>query len=211
MTPFSVIEYFHTLSGSRIPNLTFKFYKQEEPTPEIGEYLRSKVLMSSLPQEWCMQKISSETFLNSVCLDSERALVMVNSWWFLQVGRAGGIPKRMHPALVAQMVKNLPTMQETTVQSLGQEDPLEKGMATHFSILAWRMPRTEEPGELQSMGSQRTGHSWVTNIHTPGKGDSWSWRSVGAECCAGQSPPTRMLLIFPGTQGLSDERTPNKA
>ena len=60
--------------------------------------------------------------------------------------------------LVAQMVKNLPTMQETWVCSLGQEDPLEKGMATHSSILAWRIPRTEEPGGLQSMGSQRVGH-----------------------------------------------------
>ena len=54
--------------------------------------------------------------------------------------------------LVAQMVKNLPSMQETWVQSLGWEDPLEKRMATHSSILAWRSPRTEEPGRLQSMG-----------------------------------------------------------
>ena len=58
------------------------------------------------------------------------------------------------------MVKNLPAMQETRVQSMGQEDPLEKGMATHFSILAWRIPWTEEPGRLQSMGSQRVGHDW---------------------------------------------------
>ena len=60
--------------------------------------------------------------------------------------------------MVAQMLKNLPAMLETQVQSLGQEDPLEKGMATHSSILAWRIPRTEEPGGLQSMGSQRIGH-----------------------------------------------------
>ena len=53
------------------------------------------------------------------------------------------------------MVKNLPAMQETQVGSLGQEDPLEKVMATHSSILAWRAPWTEEPGRLQSMGSQR--------------------------------------------------------
>ena len=58
--------------------------------------------------------------------------------------------------LVAQMVKNLPAMQETQVRSLGQEDPLEKGMATHFSILAWRIP--EETFGLQSMGSQRVGY-----------------------------------------------------
>ena len=56
------------------------------------------------------------------------------------------------------MVKNLPAMQATPVRSLGQEDPLEKGMATHSSILVWRIPRTEESGRLQSMGSQRVGH-----------------------------------------------------
>ena len=56
------------------------------------------------------------------------------------------------------MVKNLPTMQETQVLSLGQEDPLEKKMATHSSILAWKIPWTEEPGRLQSMGSQKVGH-----------------------------------------------------
>ena len=56
------------------------------------------------------------------------------------------------------MVKNLPARQETRVQPLGQEDPLEKGMATHSSILAWRIPRTEEPGGLQHTGSQRVGH-----------------------------------------------------
>ena len=61
-------------------------------------------------------------------------------------------------SLVAQMVKHLPTMQETWVQSLGQEDPLEKGMATHSSILAWRIPWTEEPGGQQYMGLQRVGH-----------------------------------------------------
>ena len=59
---------------------------------------------------------------------------------------------------IAQMVKNLPAMQETRVQCLGQEDPLEKEMATHSSILAWRIPWTEEPGRLLSMGSQRAGH-----------------------------------------------------
>ena len=56
------------------------------------------------------------------------------------------------------MVKKLPTVQETQVRSLDEEGPLEKGMATHSSILAWRIPRTEEPGGLQSMGSQRVGH-----------------------------------------------------
>ena len=58
--------------------------------------------------------------------------------------------------MVAQLVKNLPVVQETWVRSPGQEDPLEKEMATHFSILAWRIPWTEEPGGLQSMGSQES-------------------------------------------------------
>ena len=60
--------------------------------------------------------------------------------------------------LVAQMVKTLPAMQETWVQSLSWENPLEKGMAPHSRILAWRIPWTEKPGRLQSMGSQRVRH-----------------------------------------------------
>ena len=61
------------------------------------------------------------------------------------------------------MVKNLPAMQEAWVQLLSQEDPREKGMATHSSTLSWRIPRTEEPGELQSMGLQRVGHNRAAN------------------------------------------------
>ena len=57
------------------------------------------------------------------------------------------------------MVKHLPTMRETQAQSLGKEDPLEKEMATHSSTLAWKIPWTEEPGRLQSMGLQRVGHN----------------------------------------------------
>ena len=62
------------------------------------------------------------------------------------------------------MVKHLPTMRETRVQSLGWEDALEKGMATYSSILAWKIPRTEEPGRLQSMESQRVGHNSETSL-----------------------------------------------
>ena len=61
-------------------------------------------------------------------------------------------------SLVAQRLKRLPPMRETQVQSLGREDPLEKEMVTHSSILAWRIPWTEKAGRLQSMGSQRVGH-----------------------------------------------------
>ena len=60
------------------------------------------------------------------------------------------------------MVKNLPAKQETQVQSLGQEDPLEEEMAIHSSILDWKIPRTKEPGGLQSIGSQRVGHELAT-------------------------------------------------
>ena len=66
---------------------------------------------------------------------------------------------------VAQTVKRLPTMQETRVQSLGREDLLEKEMAPHSSILVWKIPWTEEPGRLQSMGSRRVGHDWAAELN----------------------------------------------
>ena len=69
-------------------------------------------------------------------------------------------------SLVAQLVKNLPAVQETWVRSLGGEDPLEVEMETHCRILTWRIPRTEEPGGLQSMGSQRVRHNWDTTNTT---------------------------------------------
>ena len=71
----------------------------------------------------------------------------------------------IYPSLVAQMVKNLPTVTETQVWSLSQEDPLEKGMTTHSSILAWKIPWTEKRGRLQSTGSQRVRHDWATSLH----------------------------------------------
>ena len=64
------------------------------------------------------------------------------------------------------MVKNLPAMLETCIQYLDQEDPLEEDMATHSSILAWRIPWTGEPGRLQPMESQRVGHDWSNLAHT---------------------------------------------
>ena len=66
---------------------------------------------------------------------------------------------RKASSLVAQTVKSPPAVQKTQVRSLGREDPLEKGLAAHFSILAWRIPWTEEPDRLQSMGSQRVRHN----------------------------------------------------
>ena len=74
---------------------------------------------------------------------------MYNDYILLYITRA---------SLVAQMVKNLPAVQQTQVLSLDQEDPLEEDLAAHSSTLAWRIPWTEEPGGLRSMGSQRVGH-----------------------------------------------------
>ena len=71
--------------------------------------------------------------------------------------------KKNRASLVAQRLKCLPAMQETRVRFLGWEDPPEKEMATHSGILAWRIPSTEKPGGLQSMGSQRVGHDWTTS------------------------------------------------
>ena len=67
--------------------------------------------------------------------------------------------KLLQASQVAQLVKNPPAVQETWVRPLGWKDPLEKEMATHSSTLAWKIPWTEEPGRLQSMGSQRVGHN----------------------------------------------------
>ena len=75
------------------------------------------------------------------------------------MGRLVRLLRGFGASLVAQTVKNLSAMQETQVQPLGREDPLEKGMATHCSILAWRISWTEETGELQFMGSQRVGYN----------------------------------------------------
>ena len=77
-------------------------------------------------------------------------------------GEGISYPLQYCPPLVAQTVKKPPVMQETQVQSLGGEDPLEKEMATHSSILTSKIPRTEEPGVLQSMGSQRVRHNLAT-------------------------------------------------
>ena len=90
--------------------------------------------------------------------------------WHYNQQKAGSLAYQIcipRVSLVAQTVKNLPTMWETWVQSLGWEDSLEEGMATHSSILAWRIPHTEEKphGRLQSMGSQRVGHDWTTKLN----------------------------------------------
>ena len=95
----------------------------------------------------------------------------IKNMWRSQQVRVGTTSNTFEgsPQLVTQTVKTPPAVQETWVQSLGGEDPLEEGMATHSSILAWRIPRTEEPGRLQSMESQRVRHDGATK-DTPQQG-----------------------------------------
>ena len=76
-------------------------------------------------------------------------------------------------SLVAQRLKYLPAMRETWVWTLGWKDPLEKDVATHSSILAWRIPWTEEPCGLKSTGSQRVGHDWATSLSLSFRGVGW--------------------------------------
>ena len=94
----------------------------------------------------------------------------------------------------AQMVKKLPAMQDTQIWPLGWGDPLEEGMATHSSILAWRIPWTGEPGRLQSMGSHRVGHDWViehmgiwVSLWLSGKESSCQYRKPGSIPGSGKS------------------------
>ena len=121
----------------------------------------------------CTQLSVTLSFQFSVSLESEvfvgqgpgrwvsSAIVQPVKWCSLGVGKTSRAD--LWASLVDKMVKKLPAMKETQVWSLGQEDTLEKGMATHSSILAWRVPWREEPGGLQNMGLQRTRYDWVTN------------------------------------------------
>ena len=95
-------------------------------------------------------------------------------------------------SLVAQTVKHLPVMQVTQVWSLGWEDPLEKEMATHSSILAWRILWIEEPGRLQSMGSQKFGHNWATSL-------CFAFCSISTAAAGWESETyTWAFKVFPG-------------
>ena len=112
----------------------------------LGMYLHFKDY--SLKARWCFTYL----ILHNYAIVFTREIIS----FYAHVYRA---------SLVAQTVKRLPTLQETQVRALGREDPLEKEMATHSSTPAWKIPCTEEPGRLQSMGSQRVGHNWVTSLH----------------------------------------------
>ena len=105
------------------------------------------------------------------------------------------------------MVKNLPAMQETQVQSLSQEDPLEKKMVIHSSILAWRIPWTEEPGRLQSMGLRTVGHDWATRHIIYVIVETFSISSVQFSSVA-QSCPTLCNPMNCSTPGLPVHHQP---
>ena len=121
-------------------------------------------------------------------------------------------------SLVAQIVKHLPTMQETRVRSLGWEDPLEKDMATHSSILAWRIPWTEETGRLLSVGSQRVRHDWAADTlilgwpcstrlsRHPGPHDLSSLLSLGHRSCWHWPRNLRPRSWFGNNQGKQGRR-----
>ena len=111
-------------------------------------------------------------------------------WW---VHAENGISKK---PLSPRMVKSLPAMHETQVQSLGWEDPLEKGMATYSSILAWRIPWTEEPGRLQSMASQRVGYDWASNNKLEGKRRDQKLKSHWAYLVRARTTEETLLLLW---------------
>ena len=96
-------------------------------------------------------------------------------------------------SLVAQRLKRLTPMQETWVRSLGQEDPLEKEMATHSSILAWRISWTEDPGRLQSTGWQRVGYDWATSLSLSRKARTELCRAWMPGCREGRAYPVWLL------------------
>ena len=115
-----------------------------------------------IPQVWISLEASPLLLPVSCALITSTPLIITSTiiWltcWTLHYFRA---------SLVAQLVKNLPAVQETWVQSLGWKDPLEKEMATHSSILAWKISWTEESCGLQFMGSRRVGRDWATNTYT---------------------------------------------
>ena len=124
------------------------------------------MLWNVFPKLWHIShRRVSETPLRAVCPFLKHHTGKLSYPWSITEFRNELVSQ--WASLVAQTVTNLPAMQETQVQSLGQEESLEKGMATHSSILDWRIPWTEEPGRLQSMGLQRVGHDWAINTHTP--------------------------------------------
>ena len=124
---------------------------------------------NSCPSSWWCHPTISSSVIPFSCLQSFPASVSFPvSQFFVSGGQSITTSFLIFiivlTSLVAQRVKCLSTMRETWVRSLGREDPLEKEMAIHSSTIAWKIPWTEEPGRLQSMGLQRVGHHWTTSL-----------------------------------------------
>ena len=113
----------------------------------------------------CLENPMDRGAWRAIVSEATQNWTRLSDWAHTQREACGLIIFGYWTSLVSQMVKCLPTMRETWVRSLGQEDPLEKEMATHSSSLAWKTPWTEEPGRLQSIGLQRVGHDWATSLH----------------------------------------------
>ena len=120
------------------------------------------------------QNCAGALFSSSTHSSSSRSPSLLDIFWLSSTSHSTSLgPVWLRPvlalvkaSLMAQTVKRLPAMRETRARSLGWEDPLEKEMETHSSNLAWKILWTEEPGGLESMGSQRVGHDWVINTFT---------------------------------------------
>ena len=142
-------------TGSNVTGDTFVGSKHHSPLHKLGlaEFPIEKVLENTRHVK--LKRTCPQHAIVCVCV----CVCVLYLGWNTQSTLRGA-------SMVAQTVKNLPAMQETWVWSLGQEYALEKAMAIHSSILAWKVPSTGEPGGLQSGGSQRVGHDWVTNTHT---------------------------------------------
>ena len=130
----------------------------------------SPQLRYSSQWRWCLDDIetphSQSTWLELGRGHTQASAFKSVLWrsWMIRKSWGAVISFHIYMSWVAQMVKNAPAMWETRVCFLGREDLQEEDMATQSSILAWRIPWTEEPGRLESMGSQRVGHDWVTSL-----------------------------------------------
>ena len=130
--------------------------------PSMASYAQEKIVTLELRGEAIFSGNKESECLHLVGLPEQNRPSGLNNYNLFSHSSGGWASQ------VAQTVKNLPVMWETQVRSLGLEDPLEKAMATHSSILAWRIPWTEEAGGLQPMGSQRVRHNWAINSTTGG-------------------------------------------
>ena len=161
-------------------NLKIKIFSRQEywsglPCPSPGTIpnaeieLRSALQADSIPAELPGKSILYLMVSKFTEIWDMHDIVLLFPHTFKLIVLPKGFPYQSvntRASLVAMMVENLLAKRETWICSLGWADPLKKGMATHFSILAWRIPWTEEPVGLQCMGLQRVGHNWVLNTHS---------------------------------------------